>query len=125
MAVQSVDTPSPAMPNKARPDVVRPNVFRRYPQFTTSPVILCCRSSLSTPSTSVAAIAPESALPSANPPTKKRRLKRRVVSAEAGTTTASAAGAGARGSGNAASIRARSTVGAFSFRSAAAIAGSG
>ena len=40
MVVQSVDTPSPAVPNGARPDLVRPSLFRRYPQFTISPMIL-------------------------------------------------------------------------------------
>ena len=40
MAVQSVDTPSPATPRDARPDLERPNILRRYPQFTISPMIL-------------------------------------------------------------------------------------
>ena len=40
MAVQAVDTPSPAMPREARPNLERPGVLRRYPQFTISPAIL-------------------------------------------------------------------------------------
>ncbi len=40
MAVQAVDTPSPAMPGEARPNLELPGVLRRYPQFTISPAIL-------------------------------------------------------------------------------------
>jgi len=40
MAVQAVDTPSPAMPREARSNLERPGVLRRYPQFTISPAIL-------------------------------------------------------------------------------------
>ena len=40
MAVQAVDTPSPAMPREARPTLERPGLLRRYPQFTISPAIL-------------------------------------------------------------------------------------
>ncbi|MGZ3361969.1 MAG: ABC transporter permease [Xanthobacteraceae bacterium] len=40
MAVQAVDTPSPAMPRDARSNLERPGVLRRYPQFTISPAIL-------------------------------------------------------------------------------------
>src|SRR4029077_20990620 len=40
MAVQAVETPSPATPREARPNLERPGVLRRCPQFTISPAIL-------------------------------------------------------------------------------------
>jgi NitT/TauT family transport system permease protein len=39
MAVQSVDTSASTIPGHATPPLGRPSVFRRYPQFTISPMI--------------------------------------------------------------------------------------